>query len=377
MRPAPLASKVVVAGVGLIGGSLALGARQRFLAERVIGLDRDPTVLDAARGLGVIDEAYLAPGPWLEDADLVVLATPARSLVPLGREIFPYLPDHAVVTDVGSVKEPVVRGLRDLARGRFVGGHPMAGSERAGVLHADAALLENAVWVLTPDLDPDTGTSARAKDRVRAFVEALGARTIETSPEQHDRLVAVVSHVPYLAAVALTALVDRGDERGLKMLLAAGGLRDLTRVASGDPRMSRDMVSGNRAAVTAALRAFREELEALERVLDDPEALEERAADAKRVRDSIPIVRRNLLPARYEVVIAVPDRPGEFARITQALGAEGVNIKDLEVLGVRESGGAIRLAFEDEDALERGKRVLAAAGYEVRGRNGAHGSSPG
>jgi len=110
MRPAPLASKVVVAGVGLIGGSLALGARQRFLAERVIGLDRDPTVLDAARGLGVIDEAYLAPGPWLEDADLVVLATPARSLVPLGREIFPYLPDHAVVTDVGSVKEPVVRG---------------------------------------------------------------------------------------------------------------------------------------------------------------------------------------------------------------------------------------------------------------------------
>ncbi|MFO7545799.1 MAG: prephenate dehydrogenase/arogenate dehydrogenase family protein [Trueperaceae bacterium] len=383
MRPAPLLSTVVVAGVGLIGGSLALGARQRFLAERVIGLDRDPTVLDAARGLGIIDEARLAPGPWLEGADLVVLATPARSLVPLGREIFPYLSGHAVVTDVGSVKEPVVRGLRDLAMGRFVGGHPMAGSERAGVLHADAALLENAVWVLTPDREAGNAsvgeavaaTSVRALERVRAFVEALGARTIEATPEQHDRLVAVVSHLPYLAAVALTALVDRGDERGLKMLLAAGGLRDLTRVASGDPRMSRDMVSGNRTAVTAALRAFREELEALERLLDDPEALEERAADAKRVRDSIPIVRRNLLPARHEVVIAVPDRPGEFARITQALGAEGVNIKDLEVLGVRESGGAIRLAFEDEDALERGKSVLAAAGYEVRGRNGAHGSS--
>ncbi len=389
MRPAPLLSTVVVAGVGLIGGSLALGARQRFLAERVIGLDRDPTVLDAARGLGVIDEAHLAPGPWLERVDLVVLATPARSLVPLGREIFPFLSEHAVVTDVGSVKEPVVRGLRDVAEGRFVGGHPMAGSERAGVLNADAALLENAVWVLTPDSGrtaaPDagasaaqySGTSERALGTVRGFVEALGARTIETSPEQHDRLVAIVSHLPYLAAVALTTLVDQGDERGLKMLLAAGGLRDLTRVASGDPRMSRDMVSGNRAAVSAALRAFRDELAALERLLDDPEALEERAAEAKRVRDSIPIVRRNLLPARYEVVIAVPDRPGEFARITQALGAEGVNIKDLEVLGVRESGGAIRLAFEDEDALERGKRVLAAAGYEVRGRNGAHDAAAG
>lgn len=371
MRPAPLFSTVVVAGVGLIGGSVALGTRQRFLAERVVGLDRDPTVLDAARGLGVIDEAHLAPGPWLREADLVVLATPARSLVPSGEAILPHLGPDALMTDVGSVKEPVVRGLRALSAGRFVGGHPMAGSERAGVLHADAALLENAVWVLTPDDDADHPTDARALARVRTFVEALGARPIETTPEQHDRLVAVVSHLPYLAAVALTSLVDRGEERALKMLLAAGGLRDLTRVASGDPRMSRDMVSGNRTAVREALQAFREELAGLERMLDDPEALEERAAEAKRVRDSIPIVRRNLLPARHEVVIAVPDRPGEFARITQALGAAAVNIKDLEVLAVRESGGAIRLAFEDEDSLERGKRVLAAAGYEVRGRNGS------
>ncbi len=354
---------VVLAGVGLIGGSVGLGIHQRFLAERVVGLDQDPAVLDAARGLGIIDEAHLGPGPYLAEADLVVLATPAKTLVRLARDVAPLLADGAIVTDVGSVKGGVVRALRGL---RFVGGHPMAGSDKAGVLHADAALLENAVWVLTPD----SHTDPVALERVQAFVEALGARPIRVDPDRHDRLVATVSHLPYLAAVALTTLVEKGEERELQMLLAAGGFRDLTRVASGSPRMSRDMVAGNRDALRRAVAAFRGELEALEAILDDDAALLERAERAKRTRDSIPIVRRGLLPARFEMVIAVADRPGEFARITQALGRASVNIKDLEVLGIRESGGAVRIAVESAEALERGKRALASAGYEVRDRQG-------
>lgn len=362
-RPAPMFGTVVLAGVGLIGGSVGLGIRQRFLADEVIGLDRDPTVLDAARGLGVIDSAQLEPGSWLERADLVLLATPAKTIVPFANRIAPYLRPDTIVTDVGSVKREVVAGLRSL---RFVGGHPMAGSDRAGVLNADAALLETAVWVLTPDdsTDPDALAS------VKAFVTALGARPIHTSPEQHDRLVAVVSHLPYLTAVALTTLVEEGDERDLKMLLAAGGFRDLTRVASGSPLMSRDMLAGNRDAVREAVRGFRRQLELLEHQLDDDALLLERAENAKRTRDAMPIVRRSLLPARFELVIAVPDRSGEFARITRALGEAGVNIKDLEVLAVRETGGAIRIAVESEAALAEAKRALGQAGYEVRQRNG-------
>ena len=168
--------------------------------------------------------------------------------------------------------------------------------------------------------------------------------------------------------VALTELAAHGDDRDLTMLLAAGGFRDLTRVASGSPRMSRDMVVGNRDALRGALRIFREQLNELERLLDDPEAMLDRAEAAKRTRDAFPIVRRSLLPARFEVVIAVPDRPGEFARITKALGDADVNIKDLEVLSVREAGGALRLAFDDEDGLKRGTQALEAAGYEARGR---------
>ncbi|MEJ2666193.1 MAG: prephenate dehydrogenase/arogenate dehydrogenase family protein [Deinococcales bacterium] len=363
MRPAPLFDTIVIAGVGLLGGSVGLGVHQRFLARRTVGLDRDPASLDAARGLGVVDETRLKVGPWLSEADLVVLATPASAIVPLALAMAPHLRPDAIVTDVGSVKSAIVSGLAEL---RFVGGHPMAGSDRAGVLHADSALLENAVWVMTPQ--PDTDEEALA--RVHGFVEALGARPVHVSPERHDRLVATVSHLPYLAAVALTTLVDQDDERELTMLLAAGGFRDLTRVASGSPLMSRDMVAGNREAVLAALRAFRGELEGLERLLDDDDALLARAEEAKRVRDGIPIVRRSLLPARHELVIAVPDRPGEFARITRALGEAMVNIKDLEVLGIREAGGAVRIALESEEALTRARNALESAGYEARSSNG-------
>jgi prephenate dehydrogenase len=359
-RPAPVVGTVVLAGVGLIGGSIGLGLQQRFLAAHVIGLDPDPTALDAARGLGVIDAARLAPGPFLAEADLVVLATPVRSLERLAFELAPHLRPDAVVTDVGSVKAPLVRALGDL---RFVGGHPMAGSERGGVLHADAALLENAVWVLTPT----AATDREALRLVDEVVRGLGARPIHIDPELHDTLVATVSHVPYLTALALTRVVGEADERDLLALLAAGGFRDLTRVASGSPRMSRDMVVANRAAVRAAAAALTRQLEALLAMLDEPEALLAAAEEAKRLRDSLPVVRRTLLPARFELVVAVPDRPGELMRITSALGGAGVNIKDIEVLGVREAGGAVRLAFSDEEALTRGAEALRAAGYEARG----------
>ena len=361
MRPPAEFRTVVIAGVGLIGGSIALGLRQRFLAERVIGLDPDADALEVARFHGVIDEARLEPGAWLEEADLVILATPSRTLTKLARELIPFLQDDAIVTDVGSVKRPIVEALRDV---RFVGGHPMAGSDRAGVANADAALVENAVWVLTPDEETD----AEALTRVRRLVEHLGARPIELTPGQHDRLVARVSHLPYLAALALTQVANHDDERDLMMLLAAGGFRDLTRVASGSPVMSRDMVTANAAAVKDAITSFRGSLDALEAVLDDPEALLEAAETAKRARDAIPIVRRSLLPPRPEVVLAVPDTPGQLARITAACGEAGVNVKEIEVLSIREAGGAVRLAFEDQATLETAVEALRAAGYEARPR---------
>lgn len=362
MRPATLLNTLVIAGVGLIGGSIGLGAKQRFLAERVIGLDEDSKVLEIAKTRGVIDEAYSKAGEWLKTADLIVLASPVKSLIPLAKTLEPFLGKHTVLTDVGSVKKDVADSLAHL---RFVGSHPMAGSEKSGVAHADAALLENAVWVLTPSQDTDPAILAL----VREFITYLGARPIRTSPEQHDRLVAAVSHIPYLAAVALTQLIATDEDRDLMMLLAAGGYRDLTRIASGNPLMSRDMLVGNKTAVHETLIKLQKQLSLLEQLLDEPENLLSTAEAAKATRDSFPIVRRSLLPAKYEVVVAVQDKPGQLAIITGALGEASINIKDIEMLGIREIGGAVRLAFEDEPQYKRAVQTLRNKGFEVMLKN--------
>jgi prephenate dehydrogenase len=362
MRPAPLLDTVVIAGLGLIGGSIGLGIRQRFLAERVIGFDQNPRALELALGRGAITEVKLSLGDWLASANLIILATPAKTVIPLAQGLEPYLGPHTVMTDVASIKGEIISALSHL---RFVGGHPMAGSEKAGVEHADAALLENAVWVLTPDQRTDPAALAL----VREFVTHLGARPIKTEPERHDRMVAAISHVPYLAALALTALIAKDADKELMMLLAAGGYRDLTRIASGNPLMSRDMVVGNKAAIRETLKALQAELSYLESLLDDPDTLLEVAESAKRTRDSFPIVRRSLLPAKYEIVVAVADKPGQLARMTTAIGEAQVNIKDIEMLGIREAGGAVRLAFEDEAQLKRAMQALHAVGYEVMSRS--------
>ncbi|MDO4247181.1 MAG: prephenate dehydrogenase [Deinococcus sp.] len=361
--PAPsiFFQRAVVAGVGLIGGSVALGLRERGLAGHIIGLDASAATLREAEALGMIDEVRPRVGEWLRQADLVILAAPMRALAPLAAEMAPFLSPSALVTDVGSVKGGIAAELQALGVRQFVPGHPMAGSERGGVTHARASLLENAVWVLTPT----EHTPLTALTRVRSLVEALGAAPVVMPPEAHDSLVATISHLPYLASLALTHMVAR-DER--LSLLAAGGFRDLTRVASGDPRMSRDMVVENRVALREALGRFRTQLERLERDLDDPEELLAAAHEGKRTRDSLPVVRRSLLPLRHDLVVAVPDRPNQIGAVTQALGEAGVNIKDIEVLAIREDGGSLRLGLETPEDAQKAAAILQQVGYEVRRR---------
>ncbi len=366
-RPEPIFGTVVIAGVGLIGGSVALGLRERFLAREVIGFDLEPENLNHALGLGVIDSAKLTVGEWLRGADLVVFAVPVRALPGLIAQFAPFIGADTLLTDVGSVKGGLLEATTALGadlRSRFVGGHPMAGSERGGVTNASAGLLQNAIWVLTPSAD----SSPKAVERVRLLVESLGAKPVIFDALAHDRLVATVSHLPYLSALALTRLIARHEDRDGLALLAAGGFRDLTRVASGDARMSRDMVVENRVALREALSRYRAELEALEAMLFAPEMLLDAALEGKRTRDSLPVVKRSLLPVLHDVVVAIPDKPGEFARVAGLLADAQINIKDVEVLSMREDGGSLRLGFALLEEAVQARVTLEAAGYVARGR---------
>ncbi len=353
--------KVGIFGVGLLGGSVALGLRGRLLAREIHAYDPAPLALEAAQALGVADVVHPSLGPWIGELDVAVLAAPTGALPALGQAVAAFAGPRTLWIDVGSVKAPVVDAL-EAALPRFVGTHPMAGSERAGVEHATAGLLENAVWVLTPT----DRTPPDALDRATALVTELGAYPLRLDPALHDALVARVSHVPYLLAVALNLLVARDPHRDHLMFLAAGGFRDLTRVASGAPTMSRDMVVHNRAAVRQALGDLRALLGELEARLSDPEALLALAEDAKATRDALPVVRRALLPRLYDVVLAVPDRPGELARLTGALAEARVNIRDIEVLTIRDGRESIRIGFSSGEDRDAGRRALADAGYLVR-----------
>lgn len=354
--------KIGVFGMGLLGGSVALGLRERFLCAEVHAFDLDPQALEAALALGAADRVHTALGPWIAELELGVLAAPVRALEPLARAIAPHASPTSRWIDVGSVKAPVVAALEALLPG-FVGTHPMAGRETPGVHNAYAGLLQNAVWVVTPT--ERTGTADLAA--VEALVTSLGGLPFLVDPTRHDRLVARVSHLPYLLAVALNLLIARDPDREPLLFLAAGGFRDLTRVASGAPEMSRDMVVENRAAVRDALVDLASLVRALADDLDDPEALIAAGREAKLTRDALPVVKRTLLPRVFDVVVAIPDRPLELARLTRTLGEAGVNIRDIEVLKIRSAGGeAIRVGVEDAPAQERAREVLRAAGYRIR-----------
>jgi len=278
--------RVAILGLGLMGGSLGLALQADGLAEAVVGYDATPAHAAAALARGLVVASAPTPEDAVAYADLVVLAVPALATLPLLRAIALALASDAIVTDVGSVKAPVVAWAKATLPqpGRFVGGHPMVGSEQSGPGAAEATLYRGARWPLTPI----AATEPVALARVRALVVALGAEPLVMAPDAHDQLVAGASHLPLLAASALMrTLVASPDWPGVARL-AAGGFRDTTRVAAGDPTMARDICLTNGDAILARLDAYLATLQELRAALaaQDGAALADIFAAAKAARDA-------------------------------------------------------------------------------------------
>jgi prephenate dehydrogenase len=350
-----------IIGTGLIGASVGLAAK-RAGVDHVAGYDLDETARETAEARGAIDELCISDDALLgQEVDLLVVAVPVLALRSVLTAILEGDRD-CTVTDAGSTKGSLGAAIQDP---RFVGGHPVTGSEAHGPEHATGDLFDGATWFLTPA----THTDPRRYRLVHGFVSALGATPVAIDPEAHDRLVALTSHLPHALANVLVNQAGSGRIEGHDPLAAAGGsLRDMTRVAGANPRIWVDIFLENAGPLQESLAEHRRRIEQLESALS--------ARDAGFLGRWIGEAsgnRRRMLGGAYpdagdlhRLRVHVPDRPGVLAGITQALGAERINIEDFELHHVSpDRGGTLTLLVGGQEEAQRAAALLEAQGYGV------------
>jgi prephenate dehydrogenase len=361
-------ARLAVVGAGLVGGSVALAAMEAGV-EQVVLTDASESVRQRARELGLGHEVRDTVADTVADADLVVVAIPSHQVPPVVEEIANHINMQSIVTDAASLKSRLVPEVErrlatfgDVSR-NFVGGHPMAGSEASGPDAADGKLFQGATWVLTPT----ERTDDVALRRLSGFLSRLGARVLVVSPDRHDRLVAVVSHLPQVAASCLADVAGEAvATSGQAVLaLAGGGFRDTTRIAASDPDLWLGILGGNREAVLEALASYRASLDELASALSsqDDSALRtklERASQA----------RRRLVPKDgprevVDLVVALEDQPGALAIATGVLGEAGINIEDLAMRHAAAGERGALLVRVEATAAQRGLRALHEHGLSA------------
>jgi prephenate dehydrogenase len=350
-----------IVGTGLIGASVGLAAR-RAGVEHVAGYDFSEETTKAAASRGAIDEAcFHGPEEFVDVVDLVVVAVPVIAQRSVLRDVLETEPE-STLTDVGSTKSNIGDAL---AHPRFVGGHPVTGSEAHGPEHAAADLFDGATWFLTPTARTDPGRYRL----VHSFVSSLGATPVAIDPDAHDRLMALTSHLPHALANLLVNQAGATRVEGHEPLAAAGGsLGDMTRVAGANPRVWVDIFLENSAALRAALGEHRRLVEQLDAALETRDA----GFIARWIGEAGDNRRRMLAGAfpdpgdLHQLRVHVPDRPGVLAGITQALGAQRINIEDFELHHVSpERGGTLTLLVTGEAEAERAAALLESQGYGV------------
>jgi prephenate dehydrogenase len=354
--------RLAIVGTGLIGASVGLAAKRAGVAQ-VDGFDPDSGALERAAERGAIDASAPNVAEAVAAADLAVVAVPVAELPAQVVAVLDASPEGCTVTDVGSTKGPVCAAAAGTAR--FIGGHPVCGSEAHGPENARAELFEGATWFLTPA----AVTDPRRYRALHGFVSSLGAVPVAVDPAAHDRLLALTSHLPHALANLLLNQAGGTRVEGHEPLSAAGGsLRDMTRVAGANPRIWVDIFLDNADALREALGEHRRRVDQLERALATGDA-----GFLARWIGEAATNRRRLLRGAYpdagpieRLLVRVPDRPGVLAGITQALGAERINIEDFELHHVSpDRGGTLTLLVGGEEEAARAAALLEAQGYGV------------
>ncbi|GIN21096.1 MAG TPA: prephenate dehydrogenase [Bacillus bacterium] len=360
--------RVLIIGVGLIGGSIALAIKKEHPGAYIIGYDLNEENCRLAERMNIIDECSPSFEKEAVKSDLIILACPVEEVEQKICQLaeLPLKPE-AIITDVGSTKVKIMEKSAVLRKkgAVFIGGHPMAGSHKSGAGSARKHLFENAFYILTPAKDTNEEIVCELKD----WLKGTGANFVIMEPEEHDMITGVVSHLPHLIAAGIVSQVEKHSGINERVRwLAAGGFRDITRIASSSPAMWGDIVKHNQSSLLSLIDEWIDEMKHIKELVQsgNKNNIYNYFANAKKFRDSLPVRARGAIDAFYDLYVDVLDKPGVISHVTTILAEKKISLTNIRILEAREDVfGVLRLSFQTEEDRQKARDCLNENDYET------------
>lgn len=353
-------------GLGLIGGSIAKSARRIFPNCTILAFDPDSAALADAIKEGVVSIALTGISNELQTCDYIFLCAPVRSNIMYLPLLKSLLSPTCILTDVGSVKTDIYEAiLENHLENYFIGGHPMVGSEKSGYHVSKDNLIENAYYFLTPS----PMISEEQFQRFSSFIESLGALPIRFTPEYHDRVTSTISHLPHVVAASLVNLARQEDTSdGLLKRLAAGGFKDITRIASSSPAVWESILLSNSSNIVEQITQFQQYLEEMKQAILEKNStlIYDFFEHAKEYRNSLSDSGVGAIQKNHDIYVDVVDQPGVLAVVTTLLGANQISIKNIGIIHSREyEEGALQVSFYDDESARFATTILEKYRFTV------------
>lgn len=357
---------IAFVGLGVIGGSIAKAIRIAHPKATILAYDIDETTLSSACREGVVSKAYSQIDSEFGQSDFIFLCGPISENIKNLTSLKRYLSSSCLITDVGSVKATIHKAITELSLdASFIGGHPMAGSEKTGYENSTTRLLENAYYILTPT----RAVSSLQIEAYTSLVTSIGAIPLILTPEKHDYVTAAISHLPHIIASSLVNLVKESDsQEGIMKMIAAGGFKDITRIASSSPSMWQHISLNNQENISQLLADYIASLQQLEATLktQQKEKLYDFFVTARDYRDSFEELSNGPIQKAFGFYMDIPDETGVIATIVTILAKEDINIKNIGIVNNREfEEGVLRIEFYEDTSSIKSMSLLMKKGYII------------